>query len=523
MARKVDKNRNDTGKSQIFSEDTATTPELAKHLAYCPNLPTLPAVAVRIIELGHDPESDIGEISKVVSLDPALAAKMLRTANSAFYGARRKAGNLRQALTTLGIDAAMTIALSFSLSAALRELDENHLDRIVFWKRSILAALASQAVGKQLGMASLEDLFLAGLLQDIGILVLDSVLPEEYGRAVGTAADHEQLIAAERQLLGTDHADVGAWILRRWCFPDHIVLGVAASHSPSRMITEDLVPIAGCVALSGHIADIYLNIENENVTHQAANAAQQWLNLGDHDVSEILRSIAHSLQEVAQLFEIEVVDQRQVMAIIDSARELLIARNLRMIHKSFDLLDKAEWLEARTRILEEEGQRDVLTGLFNRRHLDKVLAKEFEDASQHGWPLSLGFIDLDHFKQVNDEQGHQVGDTVLTAFADLLRSNVRHSDVVARYGGEEFVVLLPGAPKVAARLMFQRILDKLAAETYKGERGAQFQVTASVGLATHMQDEERYDTMHDLLRAADRALYTAKSNGRNQMVLSSEY
>ena len=108
--------------------------------------------------------------------------------------------------------------------------------------------------------------------------------------------------------------------------------------------------------------------------------------------------------------------------------------------------------------LEEETRRDSLTGVYNRAYLEQFLAREFESASKHKWPLSVAFADLDNFKNINDSFGHQAGDRVLQATARILRGNTRESDVIARYGGEEFVVVLPATDASTAHAICERIV-----------------------------------------------------------------
>ena len=160
---------------------------------------------------------------------------------------------------------------------------------------------------------------------------------------------------------------------------------------------------------------------------------------------------------------------------------------------------------------------DPLTGLYNRRFLDTVFGPELDRSRRHGYPLSVVFFDLDHFKALNDTYGHAAGDAVLTAVGTALQANVRSSDVACRFGGEEFVVLLSHAGDAqAARWAeaWRRKVEALTVDTAgtPGASGAHLRLTVSAGLATAPLDG------HDptqLLAAADAALYRAKRAGRN--------
>ncbi|WP_417684721.1 GGDEF domain-containing protein [Roseibium sp.] len=173
--------------------------------------------------------------------------------------------------------------------------------------------------------------------------------------------------------------------------------------------------------------------------------------------------------------------------------------------------------------LEELARTDSLTGLANRRTFDEILQREWAIARREGHPLSLIKADLDHFKKLNDQYGHHSGDECLQAIGQLLSTTARRpADVVARYGGEEFALVLPnthaqGAQTLAAYLQ-KAVEDLNIPNEGNPDHGAR--VTASFGVATIRWPSDRtaidYDRNHsDLLKAADSALYAAKSSGRN--------
>ena len=138
-------------------KNSEISPELEELLNSCTNLPSLPAVALRIIEASKDPDITLHEVSEIISSDPAISIKLLKVANSPLYSQRRSLNNLREALTLLGFNAALTIALSFSLLQSLKS-DADHEG---YWKRSILAASIARLLGDHLRVRKLEDLFLA--------------------------------------------------------------------------------------------------------------------------------------------------------------------------------------------------------------------------------------------------------------------------------------------------------------------------------------------------------------------------
>jgi diguanylate cyclase (GGDEF)-like protein len=165
----------------------------------------------------------------------------------------------------------------------------------------------------------------------------------------------------------------------------------------------------------------------------------------------------------------------------------------------------------------ESALRDGLTKVFNRKHFNDLFAKEFAFSTRHTSPLSLLFIDIDHFKKVNDTYGHPAGDYVLAEVSGVLAGTIRGEDVLARFGGEEFCVLCRGIDMVSARDLAER-LRKEVADKRMIFGGKLITVTISVGLAA--MPDPTITQAGLLLAAADRALYDAKRQGRNRVVIA---
>lgn len=161
---------------------------------------------------------------------------------------------------------------------------------------------------------------------------------------------------------------------------------------------------------------------------------------------------------------------------------------------------------------------DSLTGLFNRRRFETILAGEFKRALRYETPLSCMMIDIDRFKQVNDTCGHQTGDAVLREMAQLIQSSIREIDTAARWGGEEFVVLSPNTSKENALLAAARVLKAVSRHSFTGL--AQKELTVSIGIAS--MPDPTLDSQDKMVHAADLAMYEAKRNGRNRVETSAK-
>jgi two-component system cell cycle response regulator len=171
------------------------------------------------------------------------------------------------------------------------------------------------------------------------------------------------------------------------------------------------------------------------------------------------------------------------------------------------------------RIVKDQAHVDGLTGLANRRHAEEVLAAEISRALRFGGSLAVVMTDLDHFKSVNDEHGHPVGDTVLRRFARLLEASIRDVDLAARWGGEEFLLILPGTDGAGAARLAERIRTRLAETTLLTPEGVPIVATASFGVAATAEEP---GSAEELVAEADAALYAAKRAGRNRVESAGE-
>ena len=202
-------------------------------------------------------------------------------------------------------------------------------------------------------------------------------------------------------------------------------------------------------------------------------------------------------------------DVTELARVGDTAMQLTeeLSKLTRELHSANRRLQQRE---AEVRLL---SQTDQLTGLANRRRLDEAVRQELARIARHGGRLSVVMTDIDHFKRVNDEFGHETGDLVLREYASVLKEGVREIDLAARFGGEEFVLLLPGTEAGAAAMLAERIRARLEATRLGPLPRA---VTASFGVA-ELRAGESWDSV---LKRADDALYAAKNGGRNRVCVA---
>jgi diguanylate cyclase (GGDEF)-like protein len=486
-------------------------PDLEARIQAQVDFPSPSKVATDVISMARDPNIQISKVADSIGKDPALAAKVLRIANSAFYAQRRASSNIKQALVIIGLNAALTLALSFSLVSSLRGLKPNGIDYRRFWRRTLISATASRAFGETLKVGQEEELFLAGLLQDVAVLAIDRCARDFYVK-LPPDFSHAALIEFEKQQLGKDHAAIGGALLKSWNLPERLYEAVAQSHKPEAA-AGDMQKFIRCVALGSDLADAVLSKDRVVALANVADRARALLQVRDEQFTEAVTRVLKLIPEAEELYETSIIETDDAETLLAQARELLTLRNLHALQEVNALRETAGMLLSKTEELEDANKRDPLTGTLNRNWLDRLLEREFTQAVMFGRALSIAIVDLDHFKTVNEHFGHASGDKVLQACAHALNANVRGSDLVGRYGGEEFLIVFPGTDREIAQKACERICGVMNKLDHQFAN-ARIVTTVSIGIAT-FRPQQSFANASELISAADHALYAAKLRGRN--------
>jgi len=486
-------------------------------LARCADLPSMPAIAIQILELCQREEPDLGEISKLISSDPALSAKVLRLTNSPMYGLKCEVRTVSHAICLLGLSAVRPLALSFSLVKGLQDKDKKTLTW--FWRRSLLSAVAARELSAATGFRLGEEAFMGALLQDIGVLALRQLAGLEYAALARAGMRHGILTDSERALFGEDHSGLGAWLAERWKLPASLCTAIAYSHAPNKLSPDahpDIVNLVRLVAVAGEVADLWIEQDPALAMSALRQSAYKLLQISDEKLDIALKQVAVRAEEFAANFDVDVGSPEDLSAILEQAKESLLILAIAANRQVSDAKQAIGTLEAKAKSLEHEAQRDGLTGLYNRVYFDQAVAQKVCMARHEGRPLSLILFDVDHFKEVNDSYGHPVGDKVLAGIAKALGNRLRPTDISARYGGEEFVLVLPDTPLAGAAIVAERLRQRVAETTHDIGHGAILRATVSAGYASLQPGSSV--TAESLLASADAALYAAKRAGRNRIV-----
>jgi diguanylate cyclase (GGDEF)-like protein len=488
---------------------------ILERIRSCPGLPSLPSVAVQVVQMTAEEDMDINDLSELITADPALTTKILKTVNSPFYGLSNNVSTISKALIILGLQSVKTLVLGFSLVRNMRSAEDTSFDYATYWRRSIFAAVAARSIGVKVRLVQREEAFLSALLQDVGMPVLHTVLGDEYDRILaGLGPEHHAVSAAETEALGTTHAEVAAFLLGEWKLPPVLSEPVANHHDPESS-SVDILPLARVVHLAGLCAEVFMNHVTPAIIQAARDYAQQQFDLDEEKLAPLMAQIAENTQEVAKLFEVSVGEHRDYDEILSQANEQLMRLSLLS-------QQQATQMQLKAKEFEQQANTDALTQVANRKRFATELHDEFARAVKFARPLAMAVVDADRFKSINDTHGHDVGDAVLVRLARTLREGARSTDLVARYGGEEFVILMPETNVQDAASIAESIRAAVAAEPVLHEN-LSIPLTISAGVAIAGPGSP-FTNERTFFRAADGAVYRAKQNGRNrvEIVVSAE-
>lgn len=498
--------------NQITSITTPSAPslpiELQARLQSCPTLPSLPTAVMQVISLAREPQTSLLDLARSLEQDPALTLRLLSLANSVFSAHAKPTETCMDAVSRLGIDATLSVALGFGLVHNSRLRQDTSLDLTRFWQRALVGALAGHRLAKTSGHLNAGSIFTIALLQDIGMLALYAVEPELYRDLPFEIDDHAALIRHETKRLGCDHAQVGAWLGGQWGLPSRLIEGIANSHG-------SLADSSGAnqyAVAAGLVADAWLAANPAAPLADLVPRLLLHLDIEGAQLREVIGELQRELPSLARLFEITQPPDFDAEKLLLEAKQLLYAHNIRLNEQLLKQREELEVLRQQHLQLDERIRLDPLTGLYNRAYLEQLLDHHFYLAKQDNAPLSVIFIDLDHFKRLNDRYGHRLGDDVLKRFAELLRSLLSKQVLGGRYGGEEFLLILPGATSQEAERIARHLCKRMAATPMAQVEGQDIFVSASLGIA--QMDEDHFENVRDLIHTADQGMYLAKRGGR---------
>lgn len=473
------------------------------------NLPTLPAIAIKLLQAVQKDEPNTIEIGKILSNDVALTAKILKLVNSSFYGLSSSITTVDHAIKLLGLNTVKNLALSFSLITGLQKKRFKTIDFNQFWKDSLLGAIAAKLLANKIDPLSAEDSFFLGLLQNIGCLALACLFPEEYGVVLSESSRYvAKLHQAENRHLGFNHMEVGEYLTKSWGLPKTFYIPIGHHHLPQDIPDKSKICSGRTRIL--HLSSLYIDLfKTSDIDIQLGTIdhfCKKYGLEGKFDPADLAKEIHHQAQGVMPIFDVQFKDDRDYLNLLGKAKAQIAKMSAEMIA---ELVEKSREIE----FLREQTTIDGMTSIHNYKGFCECLSHEIKRSERYKNPLSVILADIDHFKQVNDTFGHQAGDYALKAVAMSLKNGIRDTDYVARYGGEEFAIILPEANIENAFLVAERLRENIRSLNiiYREKTIA---LTMSFGVACKPSTQSI--SSDSLIKMADDALYTAKKQGRNR-------
>ena len=304
-------------------------PQILQRIKNCKTLPAIPALPLQVLQLCRDEKTNAQKVGEVISKDPSFVAKLLNVANSSFYGgSRHKVTTVTHAVTLLGMNSIATLAFCFSLYRDLRKKGGGAFNHTHFWHRCILASLAAKILAKRVRVANEEEIFLAGLLQDLGVLVMSEAFGSEYAMLYQKAnQDHEALEALEQGRWKTDHCEIGAWLAETWELPEILREAVRGSHDPSLATSSDEVSrlTIMSVALSGRLADMWCHSQPEVAIQTVLQMSQDLLSIEPEGVIEIAKQIAEGIPDMSSFFQVSLGKPEEIQNVVDLLEQTVTA------------------------------------------------------------------------------------------------------------------------------------------------------------------------------------------------------
>jgi len=503
-----------------------------EHIWNSSSLPTLPAVATRLLDLMRCPETVISDVVQIVKVDPAISAKLIKAANSSYFGLRSEVKTIERAVPLLGTTAATTLALSFALTDDALQKGSLSGHYQAYWKQSIVQAAAAERFAAKFTDRDPSEFFLAGLLLDIGRLAMLKTIPQTYGPFLETLGSTAQSLAEqETSAIGCHHAQIGARLLQNWKFPTAIVQAVEYHELPidelAKLEQEADFLLYSILAFAGTVGEYLCGSAQGQSLQRLRAIAARWFSLDHSQLEHFLSDCNHRIQQSGDLLHVN-------MAGVESSTELMLQANEQLVQlalqaqavntqaelQNAELIKEKTRLEEDNRLLQSKAIHDSLTKLYNRNFFDEALARECHQCQRQAEPLAIIMADIDHFKSVNDTYGHLGGDAILSQVASRMQGSIRNTDIIARHGGEEFVILVHKPTDKGLATLSERLRAAVADAPFVFE-GRSLSVTCSLGTAIAIPGRRERNIGHRLITSADQALYAAKSAGRNRVSATS--
>ncbi len=501
-------------------QDLVLDPSVRSALERAHDLPSVPAVALEVLRLARDEDASSAQLADVISLDPALSAKILKIVNSALMGRACEIATLKRACAQLGFKTIKLWALSFAMVDSLQRPRAQGFDHNDYWRRSVFRAVSAKLFAEAVKPQLADEAFLAGLLSQIGRLVLASGLPDEY-QALLDAGDGRVWPSNElqRATLGYTTDELGVALLHSWGLPALIHEAVLGAEDPAQIAPESTPgarEISQILNIAAHCEILFVGPETPKALVDLYESGRRFFGLEKQRVEDLLSGLDSHTDEIAEILHVNLGERLDTATVLRDAQLQMLRETVVLLRDAIVSERRATQLEFENSLLMLKAQTDPLTGLAHRNTFQETLDASSLRLAGGVCPSRVGLlmIDIDGFKAVNDTYGHMVGDQVLQSVARVLRTYTREDDLPARYGGDEFAVVMLRTTLDGLKGAAERLRSEVAKQRVQTDKGP-ISVTVSIG-GSHVAMFEMPVSPNELLRNADHCLYAAKEAGRNR-------
>ncbi|WP_418789963.1 HDOD domain-containing protein [Phosphitispora sp. TUW77] len=267
-------------------------------------LPALPHVTYRVLELTSKPDTSLNQLSDIITQDQVLTAKVLRMANSVYYGFARRIFGITEALLILGFSTVRNLVMAASVYNVMdREVQGYFLPKGELWKHSMSTALIGRSLSKKIGYEFPDQAFVAGLLHDIGKLILNTYMTQKFEDVISkVAAENIPFMLAEQQILGFDHAVIGSTVAEKWNLPFELVEAIANHHTPAlakyNPKLTSIIHVADAASMS-----MGIGLGGDGMLYPFDGFATELLDLNNELIEETIAEIADSLIDAETMIE----------------------------------------------------------------------------------------------------------------------------------------------------------------------------------------------------------------------------
>lgn len=413
--------------------------ETLKRIVELADLPAMPEVFSKLMNLFDAPETTAAEISEVLRHDAALVARMLRVANSAYYARQREVSTVQQAVMSLGFRTTKAIVLSSAVYSTIDERASESLDLRQYWQHGLEVAVTAMLIAEEICPSQTDEAFVAGLLHDIGKVTFAIAFPEPF-RKQQDGPPGSCTPALEIETYGVDHMEAGAYLCRKWLLPEVLCQGIADHHnSPAKLPESAGAKLALCVGLADSMSSMSWAgpAVSRAPCRDFRESAGSLIGLTEERFEQIQSQVSPQMEEWADLLEIKVCDPMELVAAANQRLYKLYASMEKLVKENEVLHEK---------LLAEESQRAALEAL-------KVICATYSHHINNATTTILGRAQLvslsmkqsnDHVAQAKKiEQSMSVIETAVDTITGVLHElkGLTRFDTVSYHGESQIIKL----------------------------------------------------------------------------------